>query len=310
MKIKQIIGKAKRVYVRLPGELPVTPLFDTPVEGMFSPSLIPGGAGNQKYDFRFICRQHYYEMDHRGIMVGQPIFEKTTNWLHHARWDNARLQIVSREPLEVFQGVEDIRLYEHQGWLYLTATRPDYTGKKYNHPITARTAKIDVDTRETDLIHFDLGPRLSAIEKNWVYFLNSDTIYLERFPGMKEYYEIDTNAATGHYRQLASESFLWSGTKSVRWQGGNLFLDHKRVYVLSGLGTVMRFIYRFRFQSAPSDQAVLSRSFSLLLAADTPVYASDMAIVADDLWIGVGIGDRVAQFLTTPLAEVSRRLGF
>ncbi|MBX9682986.1 MAG: hypothetical protein K2X41_04280 [Hyphomicrobium sp.] len=309
MKIIQAIEKAKRVYVRLPRELPVSPLFETPVEGMFSPSLMPSAVKDPESDFQFICRQHYYEMDHRGIMIGRPIFEKTLNWLHHARWDNGRVQIVSREPLQVFQGVEDIRLYDHQGWLYLTATRPDYTGKKYNYPVAARAAKIDAETREGDLAHFDLGPRLSPIEKNWVYFSHGNEIYLERFPGMKEYYEIDTTLRIGTYRQMAREPFNWSGTKSVRWRGGNLFLDHKRVYVLSGLGTVMRFIYRFRFQSAPSDRPVLSREFSLLPAADTTVYASDMAIVADRLWIGVGIGDRVAQFLTTPLAEVSRRLG-
>ena len=160
MKIIQAIEKAKRVYVRLPRELPVSPLFETPVEGMFSPSLIPNAVKDPKSDFQFICRQQYYEMDIRGIMIGSPIFEKTSNWLHRARWDNGRVQIVSREPIRIFQGVEDIRLYDHQGWLYLTATRPDYTGKKYNYPVAARAAKIDAETREGDLAHFDLGPRL------------------------------------------------------------------------------------------------------------------------------------------------------
>ena len=308
MQLTHLMTKARRVYPWLPNSLPTQPVFAEPLENMFNPSMIQVVAARQPDVLSFVCRQHYFDIDKRGIMIGAPKFEKSINWLHRAVRTGDQFRIVKSEPMPVFNGIEDLRFYKFGNRLYVTGTRPDFAEGKLSYPFVASALDIGAATTEADLRHFELAPRLAPIEKNWVYFSDNGQLYLERLPGMKEYYSLDIAAERLAYHRHAAEPFVWSGTKSVRWRGGNLFLDHKRMYPMQGLATVMRFVYRFRFHAAGMGPAVLSREFSLMRETPTPVYASDMAIDEQSILIGVGIGERVSQILRTPLSVVARML--
>ncbi len=308
MQLTHLMTKARRVYPWLPKSLPTEPIFAEPIENMFSPSMIPPMVVGQQDVLTFVCRQHYYDIDKRGMMIGPPQLAKSVNWLHRAVRTGSQFQVVERAPMPVFDGIEDLRFYTFANRYYVTGTRPDFAEGKLTYPVVASASGIDATTTDAGLRHFELAPRLAPIEKNWVYFSDNGQLYLERLPGMQEFYSLDVAAERLVYHCRAVEPFFWSGTKSVLWRGGNLFLDHKRVYPLQGLSTVVRFVYRFRFHAAGMGSAVLSREFSLLRETPTTVYASDMAVDEQSILIGVGIGDRVSQILRTPLSIVARML--
>ena len=304
-----MLAKARRVYVRMPRSLPARPLLTEPLEGMFSPSMLPPGTRFPLPEIAFVCRKEYYQIDRRGIMIGPPILQKTVNWMHRAVRDGDQFRVISSEPVPVFNGIEDLRFYDHGGMVYVTGTRPDFSGRRISTPFVARARSIDAAIGPGDLHNFEIGTQISPVEKNWVYFADLGRLYLERLPGLRDYYEVDEAEARLRRRELSQQPFFWSGTKSVPWRGGNLFLDHKRIYPMSGLRTVMRFAYRFRFHSSGMGPARISREFSLAGGTPTTVYASDMAIDDRQVMIGVGIGDCASQIFGCQLAHVAQLLG-
>ena len=306
MTLAVMLKKASRIYGRLPPRLAAEPWFE-PLPGVFNPALLPLDRFHPNR-VQFVCRKHYYELDRRGIMIDSPRREATVNWLYEGVVESGSLRVLSRAPIEAFDGIEDLRFYEHEGRLYVTGTRPDFETHARSAPFLASAARIHAAMTPQDLQLCENPPELAEREKNWVFFTDDRRLYLERMPGLEDIFEVDVATGRLDRRGPAGQLSGWSGTKAASWMGGTLFLDHKRVYPLRGFETLVRFVFRFRYRHPRLGTVALSPEFSLQDDLTDLVYASDLVLLGGFAFIGIGINDGAAQILKCPLVHIEQML--
>ncbi|MFV0295148.1 MAG: hypothetical protein ACK5JT_03405 [Hyphomicrobiaceae bacterium] len=305
MTLAKYFKKFMRVYGRQPRLLPVVEVLKQPIRGVMNPAFLPC---DDPADYAIVCRQQYYAVDRRGIMIGDPSVEKTHNILFR--------QVLSRDGgapedgkrMSALQGLEDARFYVHDGRLHLVASRLDLSAEKRTEIVLGYFPSLATFYEGGDFVPCDVEGLLSRIEKNWVYFENENRLMVERLPGMRDIYAFDPGLRRFSAAGVPQQHEVWSGTKSISWNGGNLFLDHKRVHVLTGTSTIVRFAYRFRFHASLRTPPQVSSEFSLAPAEEGLVYASDMQVMGDQLHIAVGIDDARSQIFQLPSDEVARQL--
>jgi len=295
------LKKALKIRPGLPERLPTRALLDAPVEGWFNAAFVPGSAEGR---LELICRQAYYQLDARSFMIGGAVLDQTKNALVRIEAGAA----ASVTPLPTFDQLEDVRLFPYAGGLYLFAVgyRPSSEGPQAAPVI----GKVRRGEDGLVLERRFATEAVQGVEKNWVFFQAAGRLHIEKFPGMAELYEVDPASLALTYAKTAELAFDWSGTKAVSLADGtSLFLDHKRVYILRGLKTVQRYIYRFRRAARAGGPAEVSAIFSLG-RAERLTYVSDMALTPDgaSLLIAASYDDNSFEILSTPLPEVMARL--
>ena len=111
------------------------------------------------------------------------------------------------------------------------------------------------------------------VEKNWVYFRKDDQILIEKSPGLSDLYVVDPVALTLNRLNGQTGPLFWSGTKAIDWNGGTLFLDHRRVKLPELARIKVRYVYRFRHHL----QGVMRHSREFSMGPRTAItYVSDL----------------------------------
>jgi hypothetical protein len=305
MKLSWFIHRAQRLYPVLPAALDARPIFKQAVPGLFNPAIIPPGCGSATpASLEVLAREAYYDIDARGLMIGPPRRERTINVL--ARMDGEAGRLTPIGPVADLDGIEDIRFYRLGDRLALSGTRPSFSGPKTAVPVIG-DCRLKRDELTVSL--FDVRNDTAPIEKNWVLFEDAGRLCAERWPGMRQIYEIDLDRQAAVYRPRGEDKLTWSGTKSARLDGGNLFLDHQRAYLFAGGRYLIRFIYRFRYHRDGESRPRISAKFAPLADPAVMAYISDMTIIGDQVYFGLGIDDNAAQMLVAPTAMVREALG-
>jgi hypothetical protein len=155
--------------------------------------------------------------------------------------------------------------------------------------------RVRIDGQGFDLTRRTAREQVSGVEKNWVFFERSGRLFIEKFPGMSEIYEVDRDSLELRHSRPGTATFKWSGTKATPFDGGHLFLDHRRIYLLRRLSTVQRYAFRFRHISGDGRTTRYSDPFSLGPAA-AMVYASDMSYDADQDQVLIAASENDAAF--------------
>jgi hypothetical protein len=292
------LKKVLRVTPRLPANLGVSALMSAPIEGYFNASFLP--RPQEAGRIEVVCRQAYYDMDERSFMVGDPVLANTVNAL--VKIDGGGGPTEPPALLPAFDQLEDIRFFPHDGALFMSAVGYQATpdGPRPS-PVVGRVRRSG-DSFELESRH--ATEHVSGVEKNWVFFSRAGRLFIEKFPGMAETYEVEPETLGLHYNKSMPLPLNWSGTKSVTLDGGSLFLDHRRIYILRGLKTVQRYVYRFRYVGADGVPTCLSDPFSL--GSDSALtYVSDMVLAAggEDLLIAVSYDDNRFEIVSLPLSR-------
>jgi hypothetical protein len=291
------LKKVLRVTPRMPASLGVSALMPAPIEGFFNASFLP--RPRDAAWIEVVCRQAYYAMDERSFMVGDPVLANTVNAL--VKIDPGAAGPV--EPpafLPAFDQLEDIRFFPHEGALFMSAVGYQATAAGPRPSPVIGQIRRSGDSFELEKRH--ATEHVSGVEKNWVFFAKAGRLFIEKFPGMAETYEVDPLTLGLHYSKTMRLPLNWSGTKSVTLDGGSLFLDHKRIYILRGLRTVQRYVYRFRYVAAAGGPTCISDPFSL--GSETALtYVSDMVLGdgGEDLLIAASYDDNRFEILSLPL---------
>jgi hypothetical protein len=306
MKLSWFIHRAQRLYPVLPRPLAARPILARAAPGLFNPAIIPPEDGDAPTAIRVLAREAYYDIDARGLMIGPPLREKTINVLARIDGPTGTSHLTPIAPVRALDGIEDIRFYRLGKRLALSGTRPGLGERKTAVPVIG-DCRWNGDELDTSL--FDVRNDTAPIEKNWVLFDDAGRLCVERWPGMQQVYEIDLDKQTAVYRPGSEQKLLWSGTKSARLDGGNLFLDHQRAYLFAGGRYLVRFIYRFRYHRDGEAKPRISAKFAPLADSAVMAYISDMTIIGDEVYFGLGLDDKAAQVLAAPTAMVREALG-
>ena len=265
--------KALTIQLKLPAELPLTRLTPSSVPGFFNAAVMPPLRSDE---IQVVCRHAYYTLDARGFQVGEPQLEQVRNSTLRFRRVATGFELADVAALPALDRLEDIRFYEFDGCCCFFAVgfvAPK--GEARPVPVVGRLRREEGLSAETRVVTQAVGP----VEKNWVYFRGRNGLYLEKYPGMSEVYRVHPQSLGLTYSRTGSATFSWSGTKSVPVDDGNLFLDHRRVYLIRGGRTVQRYVYRFRHVPF---EGITRHSKPFRVGGETAlVYVSDMALSAD-----------------------------
>jgi len=304
-RIIDLLKKASRIRPALPPVLNASSLLGgAPVEGFFNAALLPSVTAGM---VEVVCRNAYYGLDARGFQIGPPVEGATRNTLLKIDIRGTTRDIVCTSPIRSLDGLEDVRFFPHNGDLFFFGVGINSTSDDVRRmPILGR-ARPNGD--DMDITTRTVTENVRLVEKNWVFFKHRDELLIEKFPGMSEVYRIDAETLDLEYRINKPGRVLWSGTKSFPLWEGNLFLDHRRVYVIRNERTVQRYIFRFRYVPPAEGKVTISRSFSMGSDQDL-VYVSDMVISPnnDAAIIAVSADDNRFDIVSVGLSDVGKML--
>lgn len=299
-----VLKKALTIRLSTPAGLPAArTLFGQHIEGYFNAAFLPGATRRR---MQVVCRTAYYALDARGFQIGPPVLEKARNVLLDITPVDGGARFEARR-VEALDGLEDIRFFPvGEALLFYAVGLVPEGDRLAPKPVIGRarwSGDLIIEERR------EATENVQRVEKNWVFFRRGDEVLIEKYPGMAEIYRVDPQTLALEHRRLSDKTFDWSGTKAVQIQGGALFLDHRRMYLLRGPRTVQRYVYQFRFEPDDGGPARISRRFSLGPDSDLG-YASDLALDAEtgDLLIAVSADDASFEVFAVPLAGVLSRL--
>lgn len=299
--IQKTAKRLERLRLSMPAHPPGREGLAAPLKGVFNPTFAPA-AWAPGADMAVLCRETYYALDARSYMVGAPEIEKARNIVVGLAADGNGMRETTRRHVPSLDALEDVRVYGFQGETYFSAVRLNPPPKRLHSPVIGTLSPdLSARIREPD-------EHVDPVEKNWVFFRRDGGLWIEKWPGGNETYKVDPVTLTLDYTLNGEINRQWSGTKSAPFEGGDLFLDHRRIYLFDGGKLPVRFVYRLRYQLADGGPAKLSRVFSLH-RHDRLVYASDIAVADDKVRIGFGIDDAEASFHEMSVAEARTFVG-
>jgi len=253
-------------------------------------------------DVVVLCRETYYTLDARSYMIGAPEIERARNLMVGLVSEGTGMREIGRRHVHSLDALEDVRAYPFDGTTYFSAVRLNRPPERLHSPV--------IGTLALDLTASIRAPdeHVDAVEKNWVFFRREGGLWIEKWPGGNETYKVDPATLKLHYTLSGEVDRRWSGTKSAPFEGGDLFLDHRRIYLFDRGRLPVRFVFRLRYQPASGGEAAISRSFSLH-RHDRLVYASDISVSHGKVRIGFGIDDAEASFHEMAIDEARTFMG-
>lgn len=207
------------------------------------------------------------------------------------------------EPKWDFVGLEDARLFEWDGRLYISGVRRDTTT---NGEGRMELSEIEVTPEcVREVSRFRIPPPkdpLSYCEKNWMPFLDLPYHYI-KWSNPTEVVKVDPNKSTsetvflGEYSPL--ENDIRGGSQVMSWSGGYLAAVHEVSLFKSETGRKDG-VYRHRF-------VVWDKSFRKVKVSE-PFFFMDahvefcigMARRGDDILLSFGFQDNAAYLLRCP----------
>lgn len=284
--IKTTAKRIERLRPWMPAHPPGREGLARPLQGVFNPTFVapPPGA-----DLAVLCRETYYALDARSYMIGAPEIARARNIVVGLTQGADGMSEVARRHVPGLDALEDVRVYPFNGVDYFSAVRLNAPPERLHSPV--------IGTLAQDMTAVVRAPdeHVEAVEKNWVFFQRDGGLWIEKWPGGAEVYKVDPATLTLGYQLNGAVDRRWSGTKSAPFDGGNLFLDHRRIYLLDGGKLPVRFVFRLRYAPADGGPLRISRSFSLH-RDDRLVYVSDICVAGEKVLIGFGIDDAEASF--------------
>lgn len=296
--------KSLTIRLRPPPTLGGSGALTARIEGYFNAAFLPCPPEPDR--LQLICRKAYYGLDARGFMVGHASPDVALNGRVVLGYRDAAQAPADISPAPEFDGLEDIRFFASGEQVFLFAIGFEADGASHRPvPVIGRLRSTD---RGPAVIRRTATEAVSGVEKNWVFFERDGRLLIEKFPGMSEIYEVDRDSLELRHARTGSAPFTWSGTKAAAFDGGHLFLDHRRFYLLRRFRTVQRYAFRFRHISGDGRKTRYSPAFSLGPDA-AMVYASDMCIDAGRDQVLIAASENDAAFAIYGVsAESVRRL--
>lgn len=299
--IRTFAKRLERLRLRMPAPPPGREGLATPLTGVFNPTFASRTLAPDA-DIAVLCRETYYTLDARSYMVGAPDIARARNVLVTMAPDGDGAREVSRRHVPGLDGLEDVRLYEWNGVTYFSAVRLNPPPARLHSPVIGKLfSDLSVEIRAPD-------EHVEAVEKNWVFFQRNGALWIEKWPGANEAYKVNPETLALEYVVSGDVDRRWSGTKSAPFGAGDLFLDHRRIYLFDGGKLPVRFVFRLRYQPSDGSPAQVSRAFSLH-RHDRLVYVSDLAVCGDTVRIGFGIDDAQTSFVNIAAADARAFLG-
>lgn len=284
----QVYRRKRRNWrLMLPGGIPLKPVPGAAVEGYFNSTLLAGDSER----LTLICRKSYYNLSAKGHMIEAIDRARTRNYCLEFAWTSGRLRLGETRWLPALDGLEDIRVFHGVPHKFFFAVELLSAPPPARHPAGLPSAPVAgvitcrADQVEIQRMQIPEAPR--RIEKNWVYFQDRNRLLIEKSPGSPALYVVDPIALTLTREGAEDGPLFWSGTKAIAWNGGILFLDHRRVKLPEPFRIKVRYIYRFRYHAEGAVRH--SREFSMGPRAAVS-YVSDLqqaCAVRPDLGDGV-----------------------
>lgn len=307
-----LMRRLGKLRPRLPRPIDGFRVVTADVEGFFNATFFAAPSAEDSR-LRLIARRRYYEVNARGYAIDSGRHEHTTNHLvtiDRGMSPGARARTLH---LPVLDGLEDVRVHAAaQGRLLFTAADP-FVALRGGAAARLRTAQVlgrlEVDG---DSLHASFAPvvdRVGCIEKNWVLFDDGGSTWIERYPMAPAHDRVvvEGDAARVEPGGVAPAPLRWSGTRCVRFDGGLLFIDHRRVYVPCGMRMVSRYAYRLRLHAGRGAPARLSREFGLG-DVDRLTYLHDAVVDGNELLLSIGIDDGAIRLASVPLSSVRQMI--
>lgn len=301
--VEKALNRLERLFFGMPPRVPGEVAVAAPLAGVFNPAFIPA-AFAPGVDLAFIARETYYELDARSYMIGEADPARARNILVGLKRAGAGYEEIFRRPVPALDRVEDTRFYQFGGQTFLTGLQLSAEAGGRHAPVLGTLTRAG-DTLEAKLV--TPTEQVARVEKNWAYFERDGGLWIEKWPGGAETYKVDPQTLALRYQRTGEPDRGWSGTKGVSFDGGMLFLDHRRIYLFEGGRLPIRFIFRFRFEAA-GRPAVISRAFSLD-RHDALVYVSDIVIDGARALIGYGVNDAQSAIHAIDIAALRQFLG-
>ncbi len=271
----------------LPPGIPLKPVPGGAVQGYFNSTLLAGDPQR----LALICRKSYYTLSPKGHMIEAIDPARTRNYCLEFAWANGRLRLQQTRSLPALDGLEDLRVFHgvpHKFFFAVELLSPQLVAM---HPAGLRSAPVVgvITSRDAqvEIRRMQIPETPRRVEKNWVYYQDGNRLLIEKSPGSPDLYVVDPTALTLTREAGETGPLFWSGTKSVAWNGGILFLDHRRIKLPEPFRIKVRYVYRFRYHAGGTVRH--SREFSMGPRASVS-YVSDLqaaSALAPDLGDGV-----------------------
>jgi hypothetical protein len=177
---------------------------------------------------------------------------RTRNFSIELRWTGDRFVPGEVHRIEALDGLEDVRVFHASGraWFFAVELLSAEETAKHPHRLHSRpvTGIIDGSNAALSIQRMIIPETSQTVEKNWVFYRDRDQLLIEKSPDLSDLYAVDTDKLTLTRLGTPHGKRFWSGTKAIEWQGGTLFLDHRRVKLREMPGIKVRYVYRLRHQ--------------------------------------------------------------
>jgi hypothetical protein len=282
------------------------------VAGYFNATLLSADAGK----VTLICRKAYYQLSALGHMVGATDPSQTQNFLVELVWKGRRFELGETHQIPALNGLEDVRVFRGAQQVFFFAVELLSPEEAAQHPQQLRTRPVAGIIRGCDatlsIKRMELPEPPQGVEKNWVYYQDQDRLLIEKTPDLSDCYAVDPASLTVTRIGTPRGKRFWSGTKAIPWQEGTLFLDHRRVKLREIPGIKVRYVYRFRYQSAGTVRH--SRDFSMgsrssVLYISELLRAEDLGPQASDgIVLALSTNDNSFSLLRIPASRLAKML--
>jgi hypothetical protein len=263
------------------------------ITGYFNATLL--AADPQK--LTLICRKAYYTLSDHGHMVGSSDHSLTQNFRVELLWTSDRYVPGETQRIDALDGLEDVRVFQTPGrtWFFAVELLSAAETARHPHRLHSRpvTGIIHGSNAALSIQRMAIPETFQTVEKNWVFYRDRNRLLIEKSPDLSDQYAVDTEALTLTRLGTPRGKRFWSGTKAIDWEGGTLFLDHRRVKLREMPGIKVRYVYRFRHQSGATVRH--SRDFSMGPRGSV-LYISDLQRAGE---LGPQFGDGIVLSLST-----------
>ncbi len=282
------------------------------VQGYFNATLL----ASDEEKLTLICRKAYYGLSAKGQMMEAADAARTQNFSVELLWKDGRFELGPTRWLEGLDGLEDIRIFRNLQHRFFFAVEIFSKAQTAEHAARPRSAPVagvvSLRGEQVAIQRMRIPDPTHRVEKNWVYFQNDDQLLIEKSPGLSDLYVVDPIALTLARVGRQTAPLFWSGTKAISWNGGTLFLDHRRVKLHELARIKIRYVYRFRHHVNGTVRH--SRDFSMGSRASV-TYVSDLQRAGDlsshlgeGVVLSVSTNDTAFSLFRIPSADLARLL--